>query len=606
MSNSASANGEARDARELDGNATEGGAREPEAVRTEPSSTPSTEAVATMRASSHEGSVPSAGDEGATKSATPLDKSEGPASGSAPTSSKETSSPFREGRASPFPTRSPLDGSALDPIAATPLDEIESSIARARAAQQVWGAMPVRDRAAAIAKLKRAILSRAETIAELVGRECGRPSVEAVIAEVLPVADIVDYWAIAIEELLDPTPVELDPLTYPGKLGRIVKEPRGVVALITPFTHPVAIPLRALVPALLAGNAVVWKPSEIAPRSAALIASLFQGIVPEGLVEVVQGGADVGAALVAAEVDAVVFTGSAEAGRKVAVACAERLVPCSLQLGGKDAAIVLADATLDRAARGVVWGAFANAGQGCAAIERVYVEKKIADRFIERVVALTNELRPGADTAVMATKRQCDTVRRQLESAVADGAEVLAGGMPETDSLEFRPTVVKLSDESTSLMREETLGPILPIVVVDDANDAVERANASRYALTTSIWTRRLNFAHELASRLRSGIVTINNHGSTMALPSAPWAGVGDSGHGVANSPYALGELTRPRFILEDRRRAKSELFWYPYTPTLRTVALALARVRGGAGFFGRIRAFFQLLTAIPKRRMGK
>jgi acyl-CoA reductase-like NAD-dependent aldehyde dehydrogenase len=507
--------------------------------------------------------------------------------------------------ASPFPMRSPIDGSELDAVEVTAPADVPGVVERARVAQLDWAATPVRDRAAILAKLKGRLLAKAEAIADLVHRECGKPVEEAALAEVLPNADLVDYWTMSIEELLEGTTVELDALAYPGKVGRIHKEARGVVALVTPWNYPVAIPLRTLVPALLAGNAVVWKPSEISPRSGALVASLFEGLLPEGVLCLVQGAGDVGAALVEADVDAVVFTGSVPTGRRIAVKCAERLIPCSLELGGKDAAIVLRDCDVERTARGLVWGAFTNAGQNCASIERVYVEKPVAEALTKRIVELTKGLRPGVDTAVLTTEKQCAVVRRHLEDAVKKGAEVLAGGAPEAGSLAFPPTVVKVASDDMALMQDETFGPILPIAVVETEDEAIERANASRYGLTTSVWTKRIHYGHELAARLRSGVVTINNHGFTAALPAAPWTGVGESGYGVTNSPHALAELTRPRFVLEDRAGAKGELWWYPYTPVLRTIAFAMARARGGTGFFGRIAAFFQLLGALPKRLLG-
>lgn len=506
---------------------------------------------------------------------------------------------------SPFPARSPIDGAALPAVDRTDLASLTERVERARAAQKSWAELSARDRADRVEKVKRRLLGRAEEIAELIRRECGKPIEEAALAEVLPNADLINYWTRSIEELLEGTTVELDPLSYPGKLGRIHKEPRGVVGLITPWNYPVAIPLRTIIPALLAGNAVLFKPSEITPRCGALVASLFDDLLPPDLLQVIQGGGDAGEALINAGIDLCVFTGSVTTGRHIAVRCAERLIPCSLELGGKDAAIVLRDADLERTARGLLWGAFTNAGQNCASIERAYVERPIADKLIERLVALTKELRPGVDTAVITTERQCSTVRRHLEQAVASGAQVLAGGAPEPGTLAFPPTVVKLTSEDTPLMLEETFGPILPVVIVESEEEAIKRANATRFGLTTSVWTRRVNHAHDIARRLTSGIVTINNHGFTAALPDAPWTGTGESGIGVTNSPHALGELTRPRFVLEDRSRAKRELWWYPYTPVLRTLVFAMAKVRGGAGFFGRVAAFFQLLTAVPKRLLG-
>jgi acyl-CoA reductase-like NAD-dependent aldehyde dehydrogenase len=266
---------------------------------------------------------------------------------------------------------------------------------------------------------------------------------------------------------------------------------------------------------------------------------------------------------------------------------------------------VLDDCDLERTAHGVIWGAFTNAGQNCASIERVYVEKGIADRFTNRVVALTRELRPGIDTAVITTARQAGIVRRHLKEAIACGAEVLSGGAPEEGSLAFPPTVVKVGREDTPLLQEETFGPILPIVVVENVDEAIERTNASRFALTTSLWTRRYSDVPALARRLRSGVVTVNNHGFTAALPAAPWTGVGDTGYGVTNSPHALAALTRPRFILEDRSRAKRELWWYPYTPALRTIAFAMARVRGGSPVLGRLTAVLDLVAGFSKRLLG-
>lgn len=507
--------------------------------------------------------------------------------------------------ASIFSTHSPLDGSALSEIAATDPQTLRAMVEKAREAQRKWSDRPVRERVGAILPVKKRLLQRAEEIADLVHRECGKPIEEAALAEVLPNADLVDFWSAQIEELLESSLVELDALAYPGKVGRIHREPRGVIGLISPWNYPVAIPLRTLIPALLAGNAVIFKPSEITPRSGALVASLFEGLLPEGLLGLAQGGGDVGEALIDAGIDACVFTGSVATGKRVAVRCAEHLIPSSLELGGKDAAIVLRDAKLERTARGLVWGAFTNAGQNCASVERVYVERPIADALIARIVALTKELKPGVDTAVLTTQRQCSIVRRHLQEAIDAGAEVLAGGAPEEGSLAFAPTVLKVDRHDIALMKEESFGPLMPIFIVENEDEAIQHANASAFGLTTSIWTKGINHAHNLAQRLKSGVVTINNHGFTAAIPDAPWTGTGSSGFGITNSAHTLFELTRPRFVLEDRSGAKSELWWYPYTPVLRTIAFAMAKARGGAGFFGRIKAVFQLIAALPKRMFG-
>jgi acyl-CoA reductase-like NAD-dependent aldehyde dehydrogenase len=496
--------------------------------------------------------------------------------------------------------------SDAEETSAAPADKVAAALARAREAQPAWAALTPAERAEKLRPLKKRILRRADEIATTLTREAKKPHEEGLLAEVLPNADLVDYWTRSIEELLAPELLELDPIAYPGKSGRVLREARGVVALITPWNYPVAIPLRTLLPALVSGNAVLFKPSEHASTAGALVASLFDGLLPSGVLELCDGDGSVGAALADADVDAVVFTGSVTTGRKVATACAAKLIPCSLELGGNDAAIVLDDAPLERSARGIVWGAFTNAGQNCASIERVYVVKSIAEAFTERVVALTKELVPGRDIGSLTTKAQASLVQKQLAAAVAGGAEVVCGGVPEEGALEIAPTVLKVTDESSDLMTEETFGPVLPIVVVPDEDEAIRRANASKFGLTVSVWTKRVSRSEELSKKLRSGVLTINNHGFTAALPAAPWSGIKQSGFGVTNGPHALSAFVRPRLVLEDRNSAKSELWWYPYTKSLREVAESMAVLRGGGGIFARVRAFFTLLGALPRRLLGR
>ena len=506
---------------------------------------------------------------------------------------------------SPFAMRSPIDGEALDAVEATPLSDIADIVTRARDAQAKWAALTPYERVKALLPVRNRILDRAERFANVVGREVGKPEVEVVLSEVLPSADVVDYWADKIEELLDPEDVVLDPLSYPGKRGVLYRDPRGVIALVTPWNYPVALPLRSLLPALLAGNAVIFKPSEISPRSGALVADLFEGLLPAGVLTIVQGGGDAGAALSSADVDLVIFTGSVATGRKVAHACAERLSPCALELGGKDAAIVLADANLDRAANGVVWGALTNAGQNCAAIERVYVEKKIADAFSNKVLELVKNL-PAKDVGPLTTDAQRSTVVRHIDDAKESGGKLLAGGEKGDKGYAYSPTVVAVDKDDSALMKEETFGPVIPIAIVENADEAIARANASRYGLTASIWTKKVRVAEEMAKRLRAGVVTINNHAFTGALPSAPWSGHGETGYGITNSPLALDAMTRPRFVLIDKNRAKRELWWYPYTDTLKTIGYAFCVLRSKtSGIFRRIGALFTLVRAVPKRLIG-
>ena len=246
----------------------------------------------------------------------------------------------------PFSTKSPVDGSPLAEVLETLPDGLAKMVEKAREAQEKWANRDIEERKKALEPLGRRILQGAEEVAKLVRLETGKPEVEALLGEVLASADVVGHWCGAAEDLFEPEEVELDPLSYPKKYAFIHRVARGVVAVIMPWNFPFALPLRAIVPALLSGNAVLFKPSEVTPRTGDKIRELLEGLVPEGVFQVVQGGRELGAALVASDVDAVVFTGSPAAGRKVAAVCAERLVPCALELGGKDAAIVLEDANL--------------------------------------------------------------------------------------------------------------------------------------------------------------------------------------------------------------------------------------------------------------------
>ncbi len=508
---------------------------------------------------------------------------------------------------SPFSTRSPLGGALID-VAATPLAALPPLVAKAREAHQRWRDLSVEERIRRLRPLKSRVLDAAERIAELVHREVGKPETEALSAEVLATADVVDYWCDAIEEHLADRPIDIDPLAYPGKRGTLSRDPRGVVVVISPWNFPFALPLRTIVPALLAGNSVLLKPSEVSPRTGAMIGEMIAGLVPEGVFEVVQGGGAVGGALCNADIDLVCFTGSVATGRKVAGACAERLVPCSLELGGKDAAIVLADANLDRAANGVVWGALGNAGQNCAAIERVYVERAVAEAFTKKVVEVVRGLRARDDVGPLTTERQCATVREHVRDAVAAGARILTGGdgdAAEKDGYAFAPTVLVVETDDIALMQDETFGPVIPIAIVEDENEAVRRANASRFGLTASVWTKPARGAR-IAAKLRAGVVTVNNHAFTGALPAAPWSGYGETGYGITGSTLALDALTRPRFVLVDRNRAARELWWYPYTPALKAVLLAMAALRSGtSGIGAKVRAIVSLIKAMPKRLSG-
>ena len=501
--------------------------------------------------------------------------------------------------------RSPLDGTALEPVAATPPDAIADAVKRARAAQKIWNAVSPWERGKKVKALAGEMLARAPAWAELMRREQGKSAVEAYTSEIVPSADLFAYWAKQGPRLLEPEAYSLNPLNFPKKAGVVELLPKGVIALIAPWNFPVSIPLRTLVPALIAGNAVVFKPSEYAPRIGAAVAELFGLLGVADLVQCIQGPGEAGARVLEAGVDHVVFTGSVPTGRRVAQACADRLIGCSLELGGKDPAIVLHDADLERSADGIVWGAFMNAGQNCASVERVYVVQSVAPRFIELVLERCKKLvlsgpgRQDFDVGPLVRPAGLETVKKHVADAVQAGAVLRCGGKATGAGLGFEPTVLTDVTDDMAVMQEETFGPVMPIAVVKDEDEAIARANQSVYGLTASVWTRDVQRGRALARQLEVGVVTINNHGFTAALPYAPWHGRRDSGHGTTNSKVAFYDFVEPHFVLIDRNRQK-EMWWFPHNAAFRVLSAALAELLGKRG--RKLAALLTVLKTLPRR----
>lgn len=453
---------------------------------------------------------------------------------------------------------------------------------RARRAQTPWAQKSVRERCAILRRLRDAIYDRRPEIADVISRETGKPRVEAVFAEVLLALDLVEFYARNAPRWLRPERVPHHNLAMKAKSGYLSFEPYGAIAAIAPWNYPFSIPIGQVVPAVAAGNAVLLKPSELTPWCGALVGELMQQAgFPEGLVQILQGGGEVGAALVGFGPDKVFFTGSVATGQRIAEACARQLIPSVLELGGKDAMIVLADADLDVASSAAVWGGMTNCGQACLSVERIYVEQGIANRFTELCVAKTQKLRlgPAADPDVevgpMIRPRQVDKVEQQLSDAVARGAQILIGGRrrPDVGPSFFEPTVVTRVDHSMLLMQEETFGPVLAIRAVRDSEEAVRLANDSPFALSGSIWTRDARRGRELAARLRAGSVMVNDVASYYGICEAPHGGRGASGWGRAHSRFGLLEMVHVKYVDVDRLPHVPKSWWYGYNEELATAA---------------------------------
>ncbi len=455
-------------------------------------------------------------------------------------------------------------------------------VERARRVQAEWAEKPIRQRCAQLRRLGEVLYARRQEIAELVTRETGKPRVEALFADVLISLDAAGYYAKRAARMLRPERVPHHNPAVKAKSGLLRYEPYGVIGVISPWNYPLAIPLAQMVPAVAAGNAVLLKPSELAPWCGALIEEFFaQAGFPPGLVQVIQGGGEAGAALVEAAPDKVVFTGSVAAGKRVAEACARRLIPSVLELGGKDAMIVLADADAEVASSAAVWGSFNNCGQACLSVERIYVERPMAEEFSQRCVEKTRRLKlgPGTDpdteVGPMIRVSQLERVEEQLRDAVARGARVLTGGhrRPDLGPCYFEPTVVADVDHSMRLMQEETFGPVLALRAVENAEEAVAMANDSRFGLAASIWTRDARRGRELAGRIKAGAVMVNDVASYYGICEAPHGGRGASGWGLVHSRLGLLEMVRVKYVDVDKLPRWPKSWWFGYDEALREAA---------------------------------
>jgi acyl-CoA reductase-like NAD-dependent aldehyde dehydrogenase len=475
-------------------------------------------------------------------------------------------------------SRDPATGEVTARIPATLPGDLPDIIRRARLAQADWERQSASARRARVLRLREILHARRDELAACVTRETGKPLVEALFGDVLIALDSVEYFARRAEAFLRDERVPHHNLAVKAKSGTLRYEPFGVIGIISPWNYPLAIPLGQVVPALLAGNAVVLKCSELTPCCGALIAEcLALAGFPGDLVQVLQGGGLVGAALIEAKPDKIIFTGSVATGKRVAEACARYLIPSVLELGGKDAMIVLADADLEAASSAAVWGSFTNCGQACLSVERIYVEREIAQRFTELCVAKTRRLKlgPGREPATeigpMIGPEAVDRVEAQIREAVSHGALLLCGARRRTDLGPgyLEPAVVANIDphlhETLSLLRQETFGPVLTIVAVENAEEAVALANDSPFGLSASIWTRDVARGRLLASQIHAGTVMINDVGSYFGIAEAPHGGRGSSGWGRTHSRIGLMEMVQVKYVDVDRLPRWPKPWWFGY-----------------------------------------
>lgn len=503
----------------------------------------------------------------------------------------------------------PATGEELGSVRVASPDEVREAVSRSRQVFHKWKTTEFRERRRLVMSARQVILAQLDEIAHLISAESGKPFGEAIAMEIAPVLDLMQWVARGAEKMLGPRRVRIGLYTLLGRRSKIIYRPLGVVGIIPAWNYPFSIPLGEAVMALMAGNTVVIKPSELTPLVGLKIGEIFEKAgFPSNSVQIIAGGGETGAALVEAAPDKIMFTGSVATGKKIAAAAAKNLTSTVLELGGKDAMIVFEDANLDLAAGAAVWGAFCNAGQSCSSVERLYVHESVAEELTEKIIKKTSELEQGrgesetVSIGPMSSERQLKIVedhvnafreagatieiggRRSSECAdptVTDGDPVkldvsplLPHGLAQTvdksmrSPLFFPATVITGATNDMRPMKEETFGPTLPIATFKTEEEAVRLTNDSDFGLTASVWTRDYAKGRRVAEQIEAGSVCINEVLYTHGIGQTPWGGFKNSGRGRTHGIEGLMELVQPQHIHTNRIAILPDAWWMPYSPT--------------------------------------
>ena len=468
----------------------------------------------------------------------------------------------------------PATGEVLQELDCAGEAEILAAVKRARAAQTEWAELGLKKRLAMVREFQAKLHARKSEIAAAITREAGKPLTEALVTEVLVVLDAARFLIDNAYKLLRDESLPHGNLATKLKTGRLVREPQGVIGIISPWNYPFSIPATETLAALVAGNAVVLKPSELTPLVALELASLLHASgVPQDVFQVLPGEGAAGATLLCSPIDKLVFTGSVSTGKRIATAAAERLLPVVLELGGKDPMLVLDDADVEVASSAAIWGAFVNAGQACLSVERCYVHRSLYEKFANSCAEKARKLRvgsgidPNTDVGPMIHERQLRTIESQIEDAKARGGRILTGGARLSDLGPnfYAPTVLADVTHKMRIMGEETFGPVLPIMAFDDDDEAVRLANDSIYGLAASIFTRDSGRGEGIARRIHAGTVMVNDVISCFGISEAPHGGVKASGMGRTHGRFGLEEMVRLKYLDTDRLPGIKKVWWYGY-----------------------------------------
>jgi len=444
----------------------------------------------------------------------------------------------------------PATGAKFGEVQMTTPEAVQYAVDEMRQSFPIWNSKSVKERIRILRKFQTLLIDKRDEITNILNQDCGKSRQDGLIELFVTVDMLAQYCAHAPKWLKRK---RVSSGLYLFKQCFVEYRSHGVVAVIAPWNYPLTLALPPVLAALLAGNTVVLKPSEVTAATGVLIERLIQS-VPEltPFVRIVHGGGQVGAALTQAKPDYIFVTGSTPTGKKILQAASEHLIPVALELGGKDAMIVLDDADIDAAARWGAWGAFFNTGQTCMAVERVYVVESKYDEFVRKSINYTKEFKTGYTAepdspysmGPITDPRQVNVIEKHLEDALSKGAHILTGGKEQ--GMFYNPMVIVDVNHSMLLMREETFGPIMPIMKVKDETEAIERANDNAFGLGASVWSQNTAHAKAVADKVQASSVIINDSIAQFGIPMLPFGGIKDSGFGRTHGQEGLMQFTRP------------------------------------------------------------